>query len=151
MAKTIESRVENGKLMLNRSIFKQALQTFEGKEISITIRRIAPTRTLAQNRFYWGVIIPFFQELFLREWQEFHDIQQTHRILSAWCVYEERVNPATGEVEKIPKGTSELTTIEWLEFERKMAQKAMDYFGEVLPIPNEQTSLNFNENEENNE
>lgn len=54
MAKTIESRVENGKLMLNRSIFKQALQTFEGKEISITIRRNCTYKDTGSEPFLLG-------------------------------------------------------------------------------------------------
>lgn len=140
----ILSRVdENGNLKRNRKFIADAIKSFSGKEIEIIIKRKYKSRSLPQNNFYWGVTIPFFQNLFHEAWGEIRPIEEIHEILKATCNYTEIPNPATGEIQRIPKSTTELTTSEWMDFELQMDQFARDFFNATLPKPNEQTTLNL--------
>ena len=135
----ILSRVdENGNLKKNRKFIADAIKSFSGKEIEITIKRKYKQRSTLQNAFYWSVTLPFFQELIKEAWSEIRPIEEIHEILKATCNYSEIVNPATGEVQRIPKSTTELTTSEWMDYELKMEQFAMDFFNATLPKPNQQ-------------
>lgn len=140
---SILTRVENGKFKRNISLIKKAVQNFEGKEIEITIKRKYKQRSLPQNAFYWGVIIPMFQELINEHWGEIKSSEEIHEILKSQCNYTEKVNQQTGEITKIPQSTTELTTAGWLEYEQKIRQFAMDFFHATIPEPNEQLEFNF--------
>ena len=140
----ILSRVdENGNLKRNRKFIADAIKSFSGKEIEIIIKRKYKQRSTVQNAFYWGITLPFFQNLFHEAWGEIRPIEEIHEILKATCNYKEIPNPATGEVQRIPKSTTELTTSEWMDFELQMDQFARDFFNATLPKPNEQTTLNL--------
>lgn len=140
---SINTRIEDGKFKRNKTLIKQAVKSFEGKEVEITIKRKYKQRSTPQNAFYWGVIIPMFQELISEAWGEMKSVEETHEILKCQCNYEEKTNPTTGEVIKIPKSTTGLTTTGWLEYERKMKQFALDFFNAILPEPNEQLTIKF--------
>lgn len=140
---SINTRIEDGRFRRNTNLIKQAVQKFEGKEVEITIKRKYKQRSLPQNAFYWGVTIPIFQVLISETWGEIKSTEEIHEILKSQCNYEEKPNPKTGEVMKIPKSTTELTTAGWLEYEQKMKQFALDFFNATLPEPNEQLTMNF--------
>lgn len=57
-------------------------------------------------------------------------------------------NTATGEIIKIPLSTADLRTIEFEEYLEKCRRLAFDFFNVQIPLPNQQTTLNF-ENYEN--
>lgn len=140
----IQSRVEGGKLRRNRQSVTDAIKAFEGKDIEIIIKRKYKQRSLPQNAFYWAVTIPFFQNLFREHWGDILTETETHEVLKSSCNYKEVPNPTTGEITRIPQSTTNLTTAGWLEYEHKMNALAMDFFNTSIPVPNEQTKLNFN-------
>lgn len=137
----ILTRIEDGKLKRNRKLMISALESFEGKEIEIIIKRKYKSRSLPQNSFYWGVLIPTFQELILTEWGEIKSAEETHEVLKFSCNSEEKINEDTGEIIKIPKSTAELTTSGFMEYHQKLRQIALDFFNTVLPEPNEQLTI----------
>lgn len=139
----INTRIEGGKFKRNNRLIKHAIQEFEGKEIEIIFKRKYKQRSLNQNRFYFGVTLEFFQQLFLEAWGEIKSKEEIHEILKFTCNYEEKINPVTGEIIRIAKSTTELTTSGWMDYELQLKQFAIDYFNAVLPTPNEQTTLNF--------
>ena len=141
----ILSRIEDGKMKRNRKLVVEGLKTFEGKEIEITIARKYPKRSIPQNSFYWGVLIPTFQELILSEWGEIKSNEETHEILKFSCNYSEKINEETGEIIRVPKSTTELTTTGFMEYHQKLKQLALDYFNSVLPEPNQQLEIFTNE------
>ncbi len=140
---SVLSRVEGGKLMRNRRLLNAAISHFEGKEIEIIIKRKYKKRSLPQNAFYWGVTLPFFQNLLLDHWGEIKSIDEVHEILKALCNYKEIPNPTTGEIEKIPLSTTELTTSGWMDYEHKIEQFCLDFFNTPVPKPNEQLTFSL--------
>ena len=139
----INTRIESGKFKRNNRLIKHAIQEFEGKEIEIIFKRKYKQRSVPQNSFYWGIILEFFQGLFLEAWGEIKSKEEIHEILKFTCNYEEKINPATGEIIRIAKSTTELTTSAWMDYELQLNQFALDYFNAVLPKPDQQTTFNF--------
>lgn len=139
---SINTRIEGGKFKRNNRLIKHAIQEFEGKEIEIIFKRKYKQRSLNQNAFYWGPTLEFFQGLFLDSWGEIKSKEEIHEILKFTCNYEEKINPATGEIIRIAKSTTELTTSGWIDYEQQLKQFALDYFNAVLPEPG-QSEFNF--------
>ena len=44
-----------------------------GTEVDVTVRKHTKKRTLPQNAYYWGVVIPLLSEYFGYESEEMHD------------------------------------------------------------------------------
>jgi hypothetical protein len=69
-------------------------------------------------------------------WGEFYPPNEVHNVLKALCNYEERPNPATGEIQRVPMSSTKLTTYEWeKEFKQQVRQMCMDNFNLDLPEP----------------
>jgi len=48
-----------------RELITTAIKTLEGKTVVITIKEIKRKRSNYQNSYYWGVVIPPIQEVFI--------------------------------------------------------------------------------------
>jgi len=140
---SILTRIENGKLKRNSKLVKSAIEKFEGKEIEIIFKRKYAKRSIPQNSFYWGVLIPIFQELINDNWGEIKSAEETHEILKFACNYDEKINTETGEIIRVPQSTTILTTTGFIEYNQKLKQLAMDYFNTVLPEPGEQLTMDL--------
>ena len=133
---TIPSNVKNGKLVQNRNLIQKAIASFEDTNINITIERLSKKRSVQQNAFYWGVWIPIIQQAINDTWGEFYPPNEVHNVLKALCNYEERPNPATGEIQRVPVSSTKLSTYEWeKEFKQQVRQMCMDNFNLDLPEP----------------
>lgn len=138
---SITTEIVHGKFQRNRNRIMLAVRAFEGKTVELTIRRATKQRSNSQNRYYWGVIVPIWQDLLLKEWGELRNKEYTHEFLKANCGYKERVNKETGEILRVPKSTSENTTVEQEEYHLACRQLAFGMFETIIPLPNEQLKL----------
>ena len=77
------SKVVNGKLIRNRAKVKNAVQSFEGKEIEIIVKRKTNHRSNQQNAYYFGVVIPITIQAVQNEWGESWDIEKTHNLFKS--------------------------------------------------------------------
>lgn len=143
MKHTITTEVKNGKLTRNRKMIMDVIASFEGKVIEITIQKKRKRRSNPQNRYYWGVIVPIWRNLLLNEWGEVHTSESTHEFLKMNFGYNERVDETTGEIFRSPRSTTENSTVEMEEYHELLRQKAMEMFGAVIPLPNEQIELSL--------
>ena len=143
MKHTITSEVQGGNLTRNRKLIKDVLNHFEGKVIEVSIQAKKKSRTPSQNRYYHGVIVPIWKELLFNEWGEFYTKEATHEFLKMNFGFEEVVNENTGEVLRRVKSTTENSTIEMEEFHEICRRKAFEYFGAVIPLPNEEIMLDL--------
>lgn len=142
----INSEVKNGNLAVNRSLIAKTIKLFEGAEITLTIEKKFRKRSNQQNAFYWGVLIPIISELLQDATGNFFSSEETHDVLKSNCNYKELVSETTGEFTKIPISTTELTTLEWLDYVEKVEHFVFNYFSVTLPRPNEQLDLNYEDN-----
>lgn len=131
----------NGNLQRNKAKILQAIKSFDGKEIEIIIKRKRKSRSNPQNAYYFGVIIPITQRAINDEWGEIWSIQKTHEFLKNMFLYEERTNHDTSEIIKIPKSTTENSTLEQEMYHTQIRNFLLEWFNVDIPLPNEH--INF--------
>ena len=139
---TIYTEVKNGKIT-NRSKIVQILESFEGKRIEITFQRANKKRSNEQNRYYWGVIVPMFQQGIFDCFGEIWDIKTTHEHLKSNFNREEKVNKKTGEIVSLIKSTSQNSTIEMEEYHENIRTWMLTNMDIICPLPNEDLTLKF--------
>ena len=141
---TYQGKVESGKLHIYRSKdFVKEIQVFDGKKVEITVRKKRTHRSLMQNAYYWGVIVPLVQ-------QGLNDVgykvgkDQTHEYLKGTFHIVELVNEETGEILKSVGTTTNMTTTEMMEYFEEIKQWATEYLNIYIPDPNEQIKIEIN-------
>lgn len=137
----IISEVKNGSLTRNVNLIKDAIQTFEGKQIIIKIEKAKKKRSTQQNRFYYGVIIPIVQNC-LKEAGHVMTNESTHDLIKLKFLKETLfVNETTGEVIERIKSTTELSTSQFMDLLAEINNFTFEYFGVSLPSPNDDLTL----------
>ena len=137
----IISEVKNGSLTRNRNLIKDAIATFENKQIIIKIEKAKKKRSTQQNRFYYGVIIPIVQNC-LKEAGHIMTNESTHDLIKLKFLKETLfVNETTGEVIERIKSTTELSTSQFMDLLAEINNFTFEYFGISLPSPNEDLTL----------
>jgi hypothetical protein len=135
--------VVNGKFKRNLNRIQQTVKSLEGKEVKIVISEVFKKRSERQNNFYWGVVIPIMQNTMLDIGNPM-DIEDIHLMLRVKFLKQIiSINEETGEVAERVKSTTELSTIEFMDYIAKVRFWAIDFFGVEIPEPNEELTLNF--------
>ena len=131
----------DGKMVLNeRATFLKLLQPLKGREIELVVKRRSKTRSGYQNAYYWGVVINIVTEALVDLGNNVTH-EDAHEFLKANFNYSEILNERTGEVMRVPRSTTELSTIEFSEYIEKIAQWASEWLKINIPEPNEQTKI----------
>ena len=137
----IRTNVINGILKRNRNLILDALKSFEGQNILITIQKQKKTRSNPQNAFYYGVVVAIMQQC-LKDAGYLMTNEQVHEMLKLKFLKESiLVNEQTGEYLERIKSTTELSTIEFMEYILEIQKFAVEYFNTVIPDPNENLTL----------
>lgn len=117
----------------------------EGKRAKITIEEYHSPRTNKQNRYYWGVVLKYYQEYFRKEQvyftnDEAHDWIKEHVWGDLLEGVIERVSK-DGEVSHIPYrkllSSTLLTTKEWELRMTASRQYAAEHLNMQIPEPHE--------------
>jgi len=139
----IRTNVINGNLKRNRNLILNALESFEGQEVILTIKKARKSRTNPQNSFYWGVVLQLVQSGLKDATGEFRTIENIHYniLLKMFSPENEIVNIETGEciTEKIT--SSEMTTTQFAEYIMEIQKWSAEFLGISIPIPNEEITL----------
>lgn len=141
----IRTSVTNGKLTRNRNLILDAINSYEGKELLITFEKPKKQRSNQQNAFYWGIVVVIIKSCLkstgnnLSE-NDVHDLLRLKFLKETISIKEE-----TGEVIERVKSTTELTTSQFMDYIAEIQQFAAEYFDVIIPDPNEEITLNFNE------
>lgn len=139
----ITTSVENGVLKRNRNLIQDAIKSFEGKTITITIEKAKKKRSNPQNSFYWGIVLPIMQKA-LKDTGHLMSNNDVHELLKLRFLKEAiMVNEETGEVIERVKSTTELTTSGFMDYLSEIQRFSNEYFGIVIPEPNDSITLNF--------
>lgn len=131
--------------VLSKSVENQIirdLKYFNGKRVEITLTKARVKRSTQQNR-YLHLLFTIFRDALNDLGNEFtlEDIKDICKLKFAVI---DVVNKDTGEVigQKI-QGTSEMSKSEMITFIDAIIQWAADHFNIVLPYPNEEFTMNF--------
>lgn len=137
----IRSEVKNGTLTRNVNLIKDAIATFEGKQVVIKIEKFKKKRSTQQNRFYYGIVIPIVQNC-LKEAGHIMTNESTHDLIKLKFLKETLfVNETTGEVIERIKSTTELSTSQFMDLLAEINNFTFEYFGVSLPSPNDDLTL----------
>ncbi len=136
-------RVLNGLVKLsNKTEFAKDIANFEGKEIVITVEVKSKKRSLKQNRYYWGVVVPLVKAgLTDAGWR--YTTEQVHEDLKRDFNIVEIVNEQSGEIRKSIGSTTEMTTKQIMEYFAKITEWSAEYLGVEIPEPNEQLEIKY--------
>ena len=140
---TIPVKILNRRFASNTNIIQDILDAYEGHTIDITFKKRFNKRSLKQNNYYWGVIVPIVQGAIKDSWGEIWGINKTHEYLKENFNFKERVNQDTGEVTRIPRSTTENSTLEQIEYQDKIRGFCMDFFYIDIPPPEKEIELQF--------
>lgn len=142
---TITSSVENGNLKRNRKLIKDAISTFENKTVSITIQKFRKSRSNNQNAYFWGVVVPLVQQGLIDATAEVRDAQSIYQqiLLPMFAPTRDITNRDTGEVISERMTSSELSTVEFMEFIQEIQKWAAEFLGITIPDPNEKLEIQF--------
>jgi hypothetical protein len=137
----IRTNVQDGNLKRNRNLIIDALNHFEGQNIILTIQKQKKTRTSPQNRFYHGVCVAILQQC-LKDVGYLMTNEQVHEMLKLKFLKESiLVNEETGEYLERIKSTTELSTVDFMEYIQQIQKFAIEYFNTEIPDPNQELTL----------
>jgi hypothetical protein len=127
--------------IIHRSVFDAIMSKNIGKEFIITFLPRKKLRSNPQNRYYWGIIIPFFQQGFFETQGEHLSTNEVHEFIKFNFNYKEMVNENTGEVVRVSSTTTDKTTTEFGELIDKCIIFADTFFNITIPLPEEQSKM----------
>lgn len=133
----IYTRITNGKMEPEAvQMLVSELARHNSKDIAITIERKRKKRSISQNSYYWGIVIPACKAI-LEEYGNEVDDEETHSFLK------EHVGKLTGSVVDsvgrrvaITKSSAALSTAEFENYLLRVTAWAAQE-GVVIPAPNE--------------
>ena len=136
---TYYSDVKDSRLQKNVSEkIAHDLSHFNGKRVEIKIQRLKSTRSVQQNRLYWLYVTMIADELGYNK-------NEMAEIIKYKFLKKERVDEGTAEVFEYIGSTTKLNKTEFADMVNSIIQWSAETFNIILPAPNEQTEVPFNE------
>lgn len=144
MKHTFTGNITEGKLhIVHRSKFDSFIASCGWPQVIITIEKKRKKRSLPQNNYMWGCLYPAVQEGIKELWGESLSIEEVHYLMRMKFHYREIIDTATGEINRIPKSTTEFTTTDAMTYYMEIQKWALEYLGITIADPNEQSELEF--------
>jgi hypothetical protein len=131
--KATSTSIHRGAIVMTDKL-RELIQVHEGQEVLVEINKLPLKRSLAQNKYYWSVVVPTFRTL----WNEVLGgitKEMAHDMLRANFLPLEIPSPKTGEVVRISKSTTELSTKEFGEYIQACRHYYLMETGEELAEP----------------
>lgn len=121
----------------------ELLRHFEGRNVDISISRMQTTRSLRQNSYYWGVVIPLAQVGFYEIGYDF-DEKETHEFLKNKFLSKDVIDESTGEVLGKIATTRKISTLEAEKYYEDIRRFGAEFLNINIPMPNEEDIKNVN-------
>ena len=137
------------------------LLKLEGCECKLTIEKLYDTRSVNQNSYYWGVVVSSFVQGWQETTGELITSDQAHEMLKYHCntvelqIIEKKVAKLFAKskgnrifvVHKVERKemrriktagtTTDLSTLEFEQYQERCRVLILEYFNLVVPLPNE--------------
>ncbi len=119
--------IRQGRISLYRKeAFAERVRQLEGRRIELVLRKRKDQRSIAQNAYYWGVVLPVFCEF------AGYTPEEAHEALKAKFLAKPDADPRLPTV----RSTATLSTGEFNEYLERVALLAAEY-GLYIPAPGE--------------
>lgn len=137
-------------------IINSIRDNFTDGNFEIVIRKKKKIRSLSQNAYYWGVVVPMIREglkntgeqLTLKKTDEWlvdylraGDKTQTHKFLKEKFL--DSIDEETGEIKNEEPSTANLRPLEFAVFIDQCIQFAAQHLHMIIPPPGSQTKINY--------
>ena len=134
---------DTGEITLSKRLRNDVRKAFSGKEIEVLFRRKKKPRSSPQNAYYWGVVVQLIHEAMLDVGDVVHP-QEVHEFLKFRFLRVQKIDHETGELKyEYSRSTTDLSTIEFMEYIEMCIQFAAEYLNTVIPPPGEQAEIQF--------
>ena len=135
-------KVLSGKLELNnRNSFMRDLVALEGLEVMLTVEKKKKRRSNAENRYYWGCVIPSIRHAMESKGFLIQNNETIHELLKVKFLKGEIINLATGEIIETIGSTTRLTTTAFEEYLEQIRAWAAQYLECIIALPSEQSEI----------
>jgi len=135
--------IEHG-LILNKKVVAAGFNSLPDGSylVSIDIRKKA--RSIRQNAYYHGICVPLVREG-LQEvgYEDIRTNEQAHEVLKMLFLKKQVVVKGTGECLEYMRSTTDLSTIEFMEYIERIIQFGAEDLGIRIPYPSEKLLLKF--------
>lgn len=107
-----------------------------------TITRYKKKRSLSQNAYYYGCVIPLVRQGLIDMGFEADKLnnEATHELLKAKFLKEDLGNEQ-GEFVTVIKSTTQLSTVDFMEYIEQIYQWSSEFLGIVIAAPGEQSEM----------
>lgn len=100
----------------------------------VEIKRFHPSRTNAQNQYYWGVVVPVVMMFLAECWGEDVEKEDAHEEVRRLFLTASHTDRRTGEVITIPRSTTTLSTREFAGYLDSIIKLVAEH-GYEVPVP----------------
>jgi len=127
----VTGHVHGGKFVAaNRDLFAQAFWSHENQEVDVVVKRHRKTRSLAQNAYYFGVVVKRIGDAMGES-----DLEAVHDMLKMELNYH-LVKVGTREL-RIPLSTASLSTEDFEDYLERARRWASEWLSLYIPLPHE--------------
>jgi hypothetical protein len=148
---TYRANVENGSIQMQDSIRRKMVKevgySYEGHNITFTIKKRRNTRSGSQNAYYWSVVLPLILDAMIDLGNELqsgnpdhldmiHDLMKRDHLDNGL-----EVRDADGTLYKLPSSTKNCSTLDFMEYIQRIQMWAAEMLNIDIPDPNEQREL----------
>jgi len=136
MKLSVRGLVRNGKIAIRdkRAYDLGVAKFLDGQEVVVTIGPVEKVRSVRQNNFWWGVVVPYFAAHCGYTHEEMHEALKAE-LLPVRRLLHDREGEILREV-VTPGSTATLTTQQFNELIER-AQQLGTEMGIVIPDPNQ--------------
>lgn len=120
--------------LARKKLAKELKGSFAGMSIEILIHRKKKHRSVQQNRTYWLYCTMLSEETGFTK-------DEIHAVLKQKFLKTEKVHEDSGQVFEYVRSTSELSTVEFMDYIAQIQQFAAEDLNVVLPDPGTQMDL----------
>jgi hypothetical protein len=124
----------------SKEMKEMVLRNFAGMDIELTICKKRKRRSLMQNAYYFGVVLPVVCKGLSDAGYKVSK-ESTHEFLKSMFNKKELVNEQTGEILQTIGSTTNITTVQMMEYFQEITIWAAEFLNVQIPQPNEQIKL----------
>jgi hypothetical protein len=107
----------------------------------VEFTKVRNQRSLSQNAYYWGVVLPCVGRALTEQWGERFGVIRAHDLMKSMFATEPAVDRRTGEVRAtLTRSTADLDVAEFAAYLDAVIGFARDELGTNVPAPGEYAS-----------
>ena len=135
------ARIQSGVMtMKQKSSFLADIKNLRDGDYVVTVERKKKTRSIEQNRYYWGVVVPLVRQGLIDLGYQI-TFEGTHEYLKANFNVIEIINEHSGEIIKTVGSTTEMSTSQMMEYFAQIYRWSAEYLNVIIPEPNTQLTI----------